>query len=345
MATGKEISFFSNPAARPQHLALFTSGVGSALVVGGSGRNRIGVKGNRFRMIVGGSEERVVDENYIDGVIVGASPGVSRIFYGAGYDPTVKAKPTCYSVDGVKPAADVHMPQSVVCQNCPQNEVGSRVSDDGRKTRACGFFKRLAFVPLMDPDHRIFQIDLKSMSVFGESGLEGQNKFTLGQYAKKLQLHGYDPAHMVTRLSFDTDASVPKLFFSPNRTIAEEEVSWVTEAIGNDDIKTITTISAQTTEGDDVATQATHGGAETAQAELVAAKSPVASTLRPKTKTVVTAPAKSPIPVADIAVKQTQAKPTLPPPQPIAVIAASPVQEVEDESGLKDFLSQLVSGA
>lgn len=238
----------NSAAQTPSYLQAFQSQMGKNLVVGGAGRNRIGLKGNRFRLIVNGQEEGIVDENYLDVVIVGAAPGVSRIFYADKYDPKAetKASPTCYSREGVRPEADSKNVQSDKCQTCPQNEKGSRITEDGNKTRACGFFKRLALILPSDPS-RVFQLDCKSMSIFGE-GKAAQNKFTLGEYGKKLATRGLDPAHLITRLSFDTDSSVPKVLFSPTRYLDQDEAPLVADVVKGDEVKAILEITAHTTD-------------------------------------------------------------------------------------------------
>lgn len=201
--------------AIPAHLQGF-SGVGKALMEGiGGGFNRIGLKGNRFRMIVGGQELTVRDENYVDVVIVGAAPGVQRLFYdtkyGSGED---KAPPTCYSRDGKSPADDVARPQASKCDLCPQNQVGSAFTDNGKKTRACSFFRRLVLWVVGDDPDRVFTLDVKAMGLFGDSK-PASNQFSLGDYAKWCSARGIDPSTLVTRISFDTDESVPKLLFKP----------------------------------------------------------------------------------------------------------------------------------
>lgn len=234
----------NTPSALPAYLQAFQSNIGQNLILGGTSRNRIGLKGNRFRLIVAGQEEAVVEDNYLDVIIVGAAPGVSRIYYAGGFDPTVKQPPTCYSADGVAPAADVHNKQSVTCDSCPMNEKGSKVTDSGGKTRACQFFKRLAIVLPHEPT-RVYQLDGKSMSIFGESKA-AVNKFSLKEYGQKLKTRGLDASMLVTRLSFDSDSSVPKLLFTPTRYLDENEASAIQDVINGDDVKAVIEISAQT---------------------------------------------------------------------------------------------------
>ena len=219
-------------------------------------------------------------------VIVGAAKGVGRIFFEGQYDADTKTHPACYSADGIVPGIDVVNPQSVKCANCPQNEKGSKIAADGTKTKACSYFKRLAVVWLGDPQHRIFQIDAKAMSIFGD-GEPARNLFTLNEYAKKLNTRGWDVAHLVTKLSFDTDSSVPKVYFSPVRLLEEEEAGWVQELVNSDEVLQTVTITAITDASDSQAEQAAapaDASANSQKAAPKAAPAPTAATPKAQAK-------------------------------------------------------------
>src|SRR5690606_26648259 len=72
----------------------------------------------------------------LDIVIVGAAEHTSRSYY-------VGESLQCYSADGVTP--DVQEPQAPGCRGCPQNQIGSRITN-GRKAKACGYVHRFAVV-------------------------------------------------------------------------------------------------------------------------------------------------------------------------------------------------------
>jgi hypothetical protein len=360
---GTAISLFDTPTNNlPAHLAAFNSGVSTDLMLGGIGRNKIGFKGSRFRLIVNGQEESVLESLSMDVVIVGAAKGVGRIFFEGQYDPDTKVHPTCYSADGVAPGADVTNPQSVKCANCPQNEKGSKIANDGTKTKACNYFKRLAVVWLGDPQHRIFQIDAKAMSIFGD-GEPARNLFTLNEYAKKLNTRGWDVAHLVTKLSFDTESSVPKVYFSPVRLLDETEAGWVQELVNSDEVLQTVTITAITDASDSLAEPATTGAAETAPAGKVA---PPAATAAPKATpkaTVVRKAAAAPAPAQvveedpdekamrelqeKIAAKKKAAAPIAPAATIVKAAAKAPVvaEVATGDSELDDFLKGLDENA
>jgi hypothetical protein len=214
------------------------------LATAGQGGNRIGLKGNRFRIIVNGKEESIVEENYLDVIVLGAVPHISRIFYEGNYVQDEKASPTCYSADGIAPPDDVKAKQSNKCDTCPQNQKGSKIVN-GVKIKACGFFQRLIVMIAGDPDGTEFQIDVKSMGIFGES-LPEVNKFNIRDYTKLLKNRGADVAQIVTRLTFDTNSSVPKLLFSPARFVGPDEVAMVTEKVKSDTVANMLKINMTT---------------------------------------------------------------------------------------------------
>lgn len=355
-----EMSLFDQPMQLPAYLQAFNSNLGTDLGLGGFSGNRIGLKGSRFRLIVNGQEEAILEQFHLDVVIVGAAPGVSRIYFGGNYDPDEKAHPLCYSADNVTPGADVLVPQSPRCATCPQNEKGSKITQEGVKTKACNYFKRMMVSLVDDPEHRLFRLDAKSMSIFGE-GEGAHNKFTLNEYSKKFSTRGLDPAHYVTRLSFDPNSNVPKLYFSPLRTITEEELPWVMDLVHSDDVKIGVTITAITDATD-------------AESEAPAAAAPAPSTATapaaPKTagNGSQTAPAARPAPTLTPKVIQTGKPAAAPPaaapaatptivktaplaavkqtaPEPQRVVPAN-VQEITSadvEADLADFLKDLES--
>lgn len=336
---GTQISLFDQPNTNlPAHLQTFTSEVGKAMTIGGAGYNKIGLKGGRFHIIVNGQEESVLETFSTEVIIVGAAEGVSRIYFEGQYDSDTKTHPVCYSPTGVEPGADVTNPQSMKCANCPQNQKGSKVTPDGTKTKACQYFKRLGVVALFDPAHRIFQLDCKALTIFGE-GQPAQNKFTLNEYAKKLKTRGLDPAHIVTKLSFDTDSSVPKLYFSPVRLITEEEAAWVQEIVQGDDVKQVTEIRA--------ITDASDAESEGPAADVAAPAPSPAPKAAPAPAAKPAAAQSAPAPKVTV-VRQTVPKATVAAPQPAPAKAPAPapapaVTETAEDDELAAFLNQLDS--
>lgn len=224
------------------------SAMGGGLGTGG-GRNRIGLKACRFRLIEGGDEVAVKDENFLDVVVVNANPHVSRMYYAGKYDPTVKIAPTCFSSDGITPYEGVQVKQSEKCNGCPQNVKGSAVTEAGEKRRACSFSKRLVVMLDGDENQNLYQIDLKSMSIFGD-GTPEKGLYTLAGYNKLLHSKNVRVEALVTRLSFDTASSVPKVFFTPSRFLTETQVKDVLKISNSQEAKDMTVIDTTTLQPD-----------------------------------------------------------------------------------------------
>jgi hypothetical protein len=240
------------------------------------------------------------------------------------------------------------------CATCPQNEKGSKISDGGVKTKACNYFKRMMVTLVDDPEHRLFKLDGKAMTIFGE-GVPAQNKFTLNEYAKKFSTRGLDPAHFVTRLSFDPASSVPKLYFSPLRVITEDEAPWVMDLVNSEDVKAGVMITAITDASD--AEQEAPGAtvpANSTPAPAVAPKAAPAAptaaprpTLQPKVvsggKPAAPAPA-TPAGNGATIVKTAPlaaVKAPVPAPTPVQAQAVAEVTNADVEADLADFLRDL----
>lgn len=212
----------------------------------GDDRNRIGLKGREFHVFKGGVEEGVLETKHMDVIIVGAAPYISRLYYSAGYQEGVAAAPSCYSVDGNAPASDVKAPQASKCNTCPQNEKGSSLKGDAAgKSKACGFFRRIAVVLAGDPDYTIYQLDCKSQSLWGE-GLPQQNKFSFAEYGKKLNAHNIDPGKVITRVTFDPAIGVPVLQFQAVGYIDQEQATHIIDIVQSEQLQKTLEISMNT---------------------------------------------------------------------------------------------------
>jgi len=224
---------------------------------GNSPRDRIGFKGNRFRLISGGLEVATKDENHLDVTVVTANPHVSRMYYAGKYDPEVKAAPDCFSADGITPFAGAANKQANKCNGCPQNIKGSATTDNNKKTRACSFSKRLVVVLDGDADNNLYQVDLKSMSIFGE-GIPSKGLYTLSGYSRLLQNRGVRVEGITTRMSFDTESSVPKLYFTPQGFLPEARVKEILKLSKSAEALEMATIDSVTVTPDlDVAVSGT----------------------------------------------------------------------------------------
>lgn len=304
------------------------------------GGNRIGLKGSRFRLVVNGKEEGVFEENYLDVVIVGAYPATSRMYYADTYDADVKSAPTCYSADGIAPSDDVKNKQSDKCATCPMNEVGSKIYN-GHKGKACAYFQRLVVMLPGDESGNYYRLDVKAMGLFGDSH-KAQHKYNLKDYIKFVAARNVDIGKLVTRISFDVDASVPKLLFSANRFVTAEEFEAVRLAVTSEEVKAMVAVSMATV---DLSKEEDADVPEAAPVEAapVAAQAPKAQTPKPA------APKPQAPAVQRPAAPQVAQKPKPPAPQrpvvedkvPAPAQAAPAVVEVESDADLAAILAEL----
>lgn len=211
-----------------------------AAAVSAGGFPVVSIKGKVFHVQRG--DERTLITKGEDGepaasleaVIVATNPNKSKVFYDSGYEEGSAAKPTCYSNDGVGPAADAEEPQSKKCATCPHNQWGSRITDNGGKGKACGDSMRLAIAPpdqLNDP--MLLRVPAASLK-------------TLGQYGGQLAKRGVEPHHVVTRIGFDYNVAHPALTFKAVRFVEEHELAEVESVLFEEDetIGQITGIAA-----------------------------------------------------------------------------------------------------
>lgn len=152
-------------------------------------------------------------------VIVSVNPNKSKVYYAHGYEEGAADKPTCYSNNGVGPEADAEDPQAKKCAICPHAQWGSRVTDSGKKAKACSDSMRLAIAPagqINDP--MLLRVPATSLA-------------PLGQYGAALAKRGLSPEHVVTKIGFDYSVSHPSLTFKFVRLVTEAEYEQVQDVL------------------------------------------------------------------------------------------------------------------
>ena len=219
----------------PAHLAARIgqqSALAASLAAGlaqGDSYPRISIKGSRFR-IVEGKTETVLDQTKLNVVIVGANPRLSKTFYAKQWDPNDEPSgPDCFSLDGIGPDASVQNPENDLCASCPKNAWGSKISPTGQQIKACADQKRLAIVAAEDPTGPVYLLQVTPAALKG-----------LNQYQKELTVRGIPVEVVKTTLSFDTDASFPKLKFGFGGFLDAETQAAVDELFGSDQVLEIT---------------------------------------------------------------------------------------------------------
>lgn len=219
----------------PAHLAARVgtpSALGAALTGGlSSGQSfpKISIKASRFR-IKEGDTETVMESTFLDMVIVGANPRLSKTWYAKQWTPDAEpSAPDCFSLDGVSPDPESADPQNDLCASCPQNAWGSKVTPQGQQIKACSDKKRLAVVSADDPSGPVYLLEVTPAALKG-----------LNQYQKELSVRGIPPEVVKTRVSFDTDASFPKLKFTFAGFLDEGTQQVVDGLFGTDQVREIT---------------------------------------------------------------------------------------------------------
>ena len=219
----------------PAHLASrvgVPSILGAALTGGlssGVDFPRISIKASRFR-IKEGDTETVLDSTNLDVVVVGANPRLSKTWYAKAWTKDAEpSAPDCYSLDGVSPDPEAEDPQNTLCASCPQNAWGSKVTDNGQQIKACSDNKRMAVVAADDASGPVYLLSVTPAALKG-----------LNQYQKELSVRGIPPEIVKTRVSFDTDASFPKLKFTFGGFLDADVQEVVDGLFGSEQVKEIT---------------------------------------------------------------------------------------------------------
>lgn len=315
----------------PAHLAGrvgVPSVLGAALTGGlSSGQSfpKISIKASRFR-IKEGDTETVLESTALDVVIVGANPRLSKTWYAKQWDANAEpAAPDCYSLDGISPDPESEDAQNDLCASCPHNAWGSKVTPTGQQVKACSDNKRLAVVAADDASGPVYLLSVTPAALKG-----------LNQYQKELSVRGIPPEIVKTRVSFDTDASFPKLKFTFGGFLDADVQEVVDGLFGSEQVKEITGENPRTP-------------VAVPQIAKAPAPAPVAPKPAVKAAAPVEEPAPAPAPAQAAAPKRgfgaskpAAAAPAAAAPKAAAKSAAAPAPAAEAASSLADEIAALV---
>lgn len=194
----------------------------------------ISIRGKTFAVVKGG--ERTILPNpkdpdspatSIDVVIVKANPKTSKIYYAAKYEEGSDSKPDCYSTDGVRPATDATSPQSKTCATCKHNQWGARVTESGKKGKACSDNVRIAVTtPGQLNEPYLLRVPPASIRA-------------LGDYGNLLKNRGVAYNMVVTRIGFEPEAATPQLTFKPVGFLDEDAYNTVQETAAGETVTQI----------------------------------------------------------------------------------------------------------
>lgn len=154
-------------------------------------------------------------------VVLRSNRGVSRTYYADKYVEGSDDAPDCYSDDGITPNADAEDRQAKKCATCPNAQWGSRITENGKKGKACSEVKRLAVVPaglLNDP----------MLLRLPPTSLKGWDK-----YIDSISKRGLNPTQVITQISFDPSVSHQLMLFKPVGFVTADMVAEVEEVLAD----------------------------------------------------------------------------------------------------------------
>lgn len=229
-------------AQLPADLAALFSAVGDDDLSGGVGIGfpSLSIKGKVFHLKRGGEKTLITNPAdhetpaaALDVVILKANPNLSKQYYESGYVEGSDDKPTCYSDDGVAPAADAESPQAQRCATCPHAIWGSKITQDGKKSKECQDSRRIAVAPLGDLNDamllRVPAASLKPLKLYGdEIKRRGLKYFAIG-----------------TRIGFDYSVAHPLLTYKPLGALPETMLRQVAAMINSELVTAILGMSPE----------------------------------------------------------------------------------------------------
>lgn len=208
-------SVFASYANLPDMNAAAQNGLTAAFAV-------IGYKGKNWRIKHRGEDELVMSGGVpvpvLNVIIVGVSPNISKQFYEKKYTEGDDGAPDCFSIDGVTPDAASPKKQCASCAACPMNAWGSRVTEAGKKAKACQDSRRIAVVPSGDVLNEgyggpmLLRIPPTSLN-------------NLAAMTRELTRYGAQPFMVETQLGFDFNVAYPMLTFKPTGWVQDPAVA------------------------------------------------------------------------------------------------------------------------
>lgn len=163
---------------------------------------------------------------YIDVIIVRQARSKSKSYYPQGtYDPNNPSneRPMCASLDGIKPDADARQPQAVACTVCPHNEF--KQLPDGKKRRDCSDYKRMAVLLMPAVAKLMLNGETLNEPVFLRVPPASLND--LASYGAMLDGQGFPYNSVVTRIKFDAKEAHPKMIFTAQRPLSDEDAKFI----------------------------------------------------------------------------------------------------------------------
>lgn len=246
------LSIFDPNAKLPAHIAAFlgdkeNSNIAPKVTVPHLGIEgkvwSLNIDGNKTKMVKKDAEGEEVPVSVMRVVILDYAKRRGRAYYEGGYDPTKPGKPLCWSEDGIRADASVVEPPcenwTGKCEGCPLSVKGSKVNEQGKAVVACSSHRMLAVVPAGDLDFQPMRLKLAITSDWDNQSpeLAKAGWFAFSNYMDMLTARGITHSGIiVTKMKFDPNVAYPKVIFSPDRWLDDEELVkvnklWKDEAV------------------------------------------------------------------------------------------------------------------
>jgi hypothetical protein len=271
----------------------------------GAGFPVISIKGKHFAIVKEG--ERFIIPNpkdpespatAVEMVIIKANKGTSKIWYAKGYvEGSEGVKPDCFSNDGNMPDPSVEVPQHKTCAACPKNVWGSKVSEAGKKIKACTDSVRLA-VSTPDQINEPYMLRVPAASIKN-----------LGEYGRMLAKRGVGYNMVVTKIGMDQESATPLLTFKAVGFLPADGYAEVKLVAADDTVQNIMGSAAMDTPA---AAAELASDTDTEAAETVAAEAIIKAAEKPKAappKVATKAKAVTEVEVAAAVIEAAEAKP------------------------------------
>lgn len=161
-----------------------------------------------------------------------------RAYYPGTYDPGKASAPECWSEDGIKPHPSVAEPKCGTCDGCPMAVKGSKVTDSGKAVTACSQHRMVVVAPIAKLDMPL-RMKLAITSDWDKNSpeLEKEGWFAFNNYTDFLRAKGINhTATVVTKMRFDPNVAYPKVMFSPDRWLNEDEAAVVKPLLKSEEV-------------------------------------------------------------------------------------------------------------
>jgi len=180
--------------------------------------HRISLNGNKFRKMLGSEEVAVAPDQHLNVVIIKMAHTPSRTYYDKVYQEGKISSPVCWSNDSQVADKDVPIAQAKSCNQCKNSVRGSGANGMGT---ACKLSWRIAVVLAKDMKGDIIQLVIPATSSFGK---ENSGKWPFRPYIQMLANNNVSAGNVITKMQFDLESFIPKLYFSPAAAVKTEDL-------------------------------------------------------------------------------------------------------------------------